>query len=104
MIPSLFSNLRKALLPLMHDETYEAMKKVNSLVESLSNSNNNTNDRNSSKRNLEDVNANDNIVDNNEEQDSTETKKIRSDNIPSECSINTCSEDSAYCVPCYELL
>ncbi len=33
MVPSLFYNLRKALLPLMHEDTYEAMHRVTQLVE-----------------------------------------------------------------------
>ena len=28
MIPALFFNLRKALVPLMHDDTYRAMQQV----------------------------------------------------------------------------
>ena len=33
MVPALFSNLRKALLPLMHEKTYEAMKEVEADIE-----------------------------------------------------------------------
>ena len=34
MVPGLFSNMRKALLPLMHDETYRVMEKVITDIES----------------------------------------------------------------------
>lgn len=33
MVPALFSNLRRALLPLMHEKTYEAMKAVEADIE-----------------------------------------------------------------------
>ena len=33
MVPSLFSNLRKALLPLMHGDTYEVIERVNNDIE-----------------------------------------------------------------------
>ena len=32
MVPNLFYNLRRAFLPLMHDETYEAMDRIAKLV------------------------------------------------------------------------
>ena len=34
MVPALFANLRKAFIPLMHDDTYEAMSAVVRSVES----------------------------------------------------------------------
>lgn len=33
MVPGLFNNLRKALLPLMHERTYEALKEVEADIE-----------------------------------------------------------------------
>jgi hypothetical protein len=33
MVPALFHNLRKALIPLMHEDTYQAMNRVSNLVE-----------------------------------------------------------------------
>ena len=44
MVPALFANLRKAFIPLMHDDTYEAMSAVVRGVES------NTRQTNSDKR------------------------------------------------------
>lgn len=34
MVPALFSNMRKALLPLMHDDTYQVIEKVSAVLES----------------------------------------------------------------------
>ena len=36
MIPGLFYNFKRALIPLMHDETYDAMNRVQDLVEANS--------------------------------------------------------------------
>ena len=44
MVPALFANLRKAFIPLMHDDTYEAMSAVVRSVES------NTRQTNADKR------------------------------------------------------
>jgi hypothetical protein len=35
MIPALYFNLRRAFIPLLHDETYVAMEKVQKLVDEL---------------------------------------------------------------------
>jgi tRNA(Ile)-lysidine synthase TilS/MesJ len=36
MVPALFYNLRRAFLPLMHEDTYVAMEKVSQMVEAIS--------------------------------------------------------------------
>ncbi len=85
MVPSLFNNLRKALVPLMHDETYVAMQNVIRNV-----------DRNEqlgkTKPKSSIINAEDN-----DDNDATEDTVSAERENGGLCSIN------GYCPPCFEL-
>jgi hypothetical protein len=56
MIPALYYNLRRAFIPLLHDDTYIAMNNVVKLVEELGQDSRQRNkkDKNGMKRHVED--------------------------------------------------
>jgi tRNA(Ile)-lysidine synthase TilS/MesJ len=116
MVPALFFNLRKALLPLMHDKTYEAIHEVEKLVELQSSK------RAVVKRTRSSVTDERNAIgddedemdDMNTEQENREreTKKTRSsaeeavevaEKLMTTNSSVSCDDDD-YCAPCYELM
>lgn len=116
MIPSLFANLRKALLPLMHQETYDAMHRVSSIIESISSNRDHVQETRSKNTKRERATS----VNENEQTDSRDTDNKRNRNasalatdIPSnghENAVTTTMVEpvqfctDGYCVPCYELL
>lgn len=122
MVPALFHNIRKALIPLMHDETYEAMSRVSQMIEDAGYK---ETDRRKSgnpfKRST--IDSLEGAVDktitsiNNDEQDTKDTKRIKLDDNSNSQSQETmfkqtfdavmngevqCTGD--YCAPCFELV
>lgn len=106
MVPALFFNLRKAFMPLLHDDTYAAMQAVTLIAEDRGRSQQGRHEASSKKKLSETVDA----------QDKSETKKIKKydENNAPECTrlAVVCSADrsilpecssSGYCAPCYEL-
>jgi tRNA(Ile)-lysidine synthase TilS/MesJ len=106
MVPALFFNIRKAMLPLLHERTYEVMKEVEEIINRTSSA------RVVVKRGraaemeadmdptLSDVN--------NCGVDSAELSKKKSkvnflDTTPAGFDLNIKCEDD-YCVPCFELM
>lgn len=106
MVPSLFFNLKKALIPFMHEDVYITMKDIVKRIE-----NNNNNNKGSNRK------LNNSNNDNKESKEETETplKKIKLDNneIVEDKEENIlektlkslqdekCSGD--FCAPCFEL-
>ena len=80
MVPALFNNMKKALVPLMHDDTYNAMQSVLQLVE-----------KNSQFQMHSKNEASDEIKDAGFDEMSENINSVDS------CSIN------GYCPPCFEL-
>lgn len=95
MVPALFYNLRKALLPLMHEKAYGSFKEIEAEV------NKNGTARVVVKRSRKNSDKSINNADVYQTDQGTEddhgTKKPKNENISSTC-------DDGYCVPCFEIL
>ena len=108
MVPALFFNFRKALIPFLHDDTYTAMAKV---AEQAQINGSKYQERKHIQKSIV-VNGNiktkvddNSIVDNsisndfdNKSDDVPMNKKIKLDSNNN----NNC--ETGYCVPCYELV
>ena len=98
MIPALFSNLRKALVPFMASETYPAMEDVYAKVEERAQHSFDNRKRATSgggKRDVTEISTATAAADD-ADGSSSVVKKKRGDNDQAPCT-------DAYCVPCYEL-
>eukprot|EP00602_Paraphysomonas_sp_CaronLab_P001188 CAMPEP_0185020696 /NCGR_PEP_ID=MMETSP1103-20130426/3333_1 /TAXON_ID=36769 /ORGANISM="Paraphysomonas bandaiensis, Strain Caron Lab Isolate" /LENGTH=1106 /DNA_ID=CAMNT_0027551757 /DNA_START=21 /DNA_END=3341 /DNA_ORIENTATION=- len=102
MIPSLFNNLRKALLPLMHDDTYTAMERVSADIEKMGRRIGGRapkgQQQHEGKSNSEDDAKRASVSVEGEESDGAR-KRFKIDTSDTA----TCGTDGGYCVPCYEL-
>ena len=97
MVPALFFNLRKAMLPLMHEKTYSVFKDIETEIENSSSA------RVVVKRSR---NTNDAAFDNDSDallaNDHHDRADLSSKKLKQEPSSNVCTDD--YCAPCFELL
>ena len=99
MVPALFHNMKRALLPLLHNDTYEVMNKVVEEIEAMGNrSKTNIPQRfNKQKRDKsDDPNSNTN------ESDSPQSKRNKSSVEDGLIEPEKCLGD--YCAPCYEIV
>jgi hypothetical protein len=124
MVPALFYNLRRAFLPLLHDDTYEAMQKVSQSLEEIARLPKQDSSRRQGKRSVLEVGSEDvtNAVFVDEEgcaatiggDDEPRSKKKFNHGLGIESSgviegdngqekANTCSTNGGYCPPCYEI-
>eukprot|EP01038_Epipyxis_sp_PR26KG_P005776 gene5776-7974_t len=125
MVPALFHNLKRAFVPLLHDDTYVAMSNVIATVENNNsihhNTKNNNNSHNNSNNNSNNSEAD--IIDDGKElisspitnNDYPKSKRVKIMNENADNNDNyenalltsndeiTCSVDDKYCPACYEL-
>lgn len=100
MVPALFHNLRKALLPFMDENIYSEMKSVCSKIEDRSKSSRSSQSRQhgEQKKNKSDESS---IITESKGEDEVaeeETEEVKKD---SDFQSTKCED--GYCVPCYEL-
>lgn len=106
MVPALFHNMKRALLPLLHDDTYEAMNKVVAAIEEAGNSKNTIPTRNKQKREKD---GKDDAID--EATLSPQSKRTKTEEeftIDSktilEQTISSLKCEGDYCAPCFEIV
>jgi hypothetical protein len=101
MVPALFFNLRRAFLPLMHDDTYSAMHNVTKLIETISRQPRSESTRAKRPAETDGASTSDN------EFESPVSKKVDRKNMFDDTISNGNEADqcsaSGYCPPCYEL-
>ena len=110
MVPSLFHNMKRALLPLMHDDTYEVMNSVVTAIEEAgSKAKNNIPERFKQKRGKV-IEGEAPIVEGDETL-SPQTKKVKTEDVYTidsakilEETISSLKCEGDYCAPCFEIV
>lgn len=103
MVPALFHNMKRALLPLLHDDTYEAMNKVIASIEAAGNAKNHIPTRFKKGQDQEDKAEN---PDDNTSSPQTKRRKTEEEFKMDTNSIleQTIKCEGDYCAPCFEIV
>jgi len=113
MVPNLFFNLKRALMPLMHSDTYDTMDSINLLIEAAGASVNDKERIAESVRRKRQLQTGDSslpleiLLSPTEREDGV--KRMKNEGPPvdgsgsSSCQLQTDCSDG-YCVPCFELV
>jgi hypothetical protein len=95
MIPALFFNFKKALIPLMHDDTYTAMARVVQIVEDASYKSNDRRPKQESSKS-KDRNNNEQTINVSLLEDEIKSKKMKFEEFDQD-KIDVCDNINGYC-------